>query len=606
MLSIPNTIFSCLLLFAYCLNSHALNSPEISQDSLRQLSTDNEWLALNHYIKQSDQHWESDISHNFFLSKRGSISPHNELTTFIERLTKNPQIIACKFPARTNFINRKLNFKIPVATCPEYDRWIKSHHTDSITLVYPSAYINNPSSTFGHTFLRFDTKGKSTPLSFTVDYTAHVPQQSGFISYIKNGLTGGFNGYFAFKPYYTKTWLYSDKENRKTWEYKLKFNRKEIHRLLRHLWELKEHSIKYYFVRKNCSFQILALLKAAKPELQFHDRFSQFTFPIDTIRLLEEKKLIQSVAYTPTLQEKIFKRYDQLKQKDKELVFDLLLASNQLQDFSTLNNFTIEDDSINALLFDLTSYQMRNSDRKKTTDQASIFLKNLPLTTASTATSLFNDDRIDSSHKTSRYSIGTVNDQLLLSYRHSYHSFSDPLNQFTRGTETEFMNIDIAYTDNKAELHNLTLLRMTSFQTSRLIFKPTSWQFDLSSSYINLQDNHIRNTSSHLAIGKSYSLGQASFYFLPLIGINHLSTDNEPYFLASAGALTGLLFQDKSTVLQFQSRYRQLYQSFYYLEHELSFTHQINKKISLNLQHQRTYTTQSVHDLSRLKLNYYF
>jgi hypothetical protein len=80
------------------------------------------------------------------------------------------------------------------------------------------------------------------------------------------GLTGLYTGSFSGIPYYIKIKEYNNAENRDIFEYDLNLEREDVEFLLRHLWEMQQARLHYLFLTRNCSYEILALLEAAKPE----------------------------------------------------------------------------------------------------------------------------------------------------------------------------------------------------------------------------------------------------------------------------------------------------------------------------------------------------
>jgi hypothetical protein len=50
---------------------------------------------------------------------------------------------------------------LPAEPCERFQSWFKELNPASMTLIFPSAYMNNPSSMFGHLLLRVDQKGQT-------------------------------------------------------------------------------------------------------------------------------------------------------------------------------------------------------------------------------------------------------------------------------------------------------------------------------------------------------------------------------------------------------------------------------------------------------------
>ena len=151
--------------------------------------------------------------------------------------------------------------------------------------------MNNPSSMFGHTFLRFDRAEqdeRTRLLSYSVNYGAAVDADNG-LQFALYGLTGGYPGTYSVMPYHQLVRKYSDYENRDIWEYQLNLTATEVRRLLEHLWELQSNYADYYFFDENCSYQLLFLLDVARPGLALTDRFEVYAIPVDTVRAVVDQ-----------------------------------------------------------------------------------------------------------------------------------------------------------------------------------------------------------------------------------------------------------------------------------------------------------------------------
>ncbi|MGH6944186.1 MAG: DUF4105 domain-containing protein, partial [Geminicoccaceae bacterium] len=192
-----------------------------------------------------------------------------------------------------------------------------------MTLIFPTAYMNNPSSMFGHTFLRFDRAEQSERtrlLSYAVNYGAVTGNDNGVLFAIY-GLTGGYPGTYSVMPYYQLVQKYSNYENRDIWEYQLNFTAAEVRRMLEHLWELREQSADYFFFDENCSYQLLFLLDVARPGLDLTDDFQVYAIPIDTLRaVLEKQGLMAKAVFRPSSRTRIEHRLRLLRPTERALV----------------------------------------------------------------------------------------------------------------------------------------------------------------------------------------------------------------------------------------------------------------------------------------------
>ena len=95
--------------------------------------------------------------------------------------------------------------------CPELQAYMDKVKPSSVTLVFSSAYANNPGSMFGHTFLRINSslnkktvQEKQDLLDWGISYAAQVPQDENGLVFVFLGLSGGYPGQFSLLPYYAK------------------------------------------------------------------------------------------------------------------------------------------------------------------------------------------------------------------------------------------------------------------------------------------------------------------------------------------------------------------------------------------------------------------
>ncbi|TKB82692.1 MAG: DUF4105 domain-containing protein [Nitrospira sp.] len=277
------------------------------------LAQDRYWHILLHYRPTLFGGVTSEQDDpDFFLAPQGKTDPQTELEAtlvafFSDQLVgRSKQPAQCAFVARYQWLREQLQFddtRLPRQRCERFDRWVEEFNTDGVSLIFPTAYMNNPASMFGHTFLRLDQRGQTEQtrlLAYTINYAAEVPPDAG-LEYAYKGLFGGYQGFFSTIPYYLKVREYRDIENRDIWEYRLNFSEPQIRRLLLHAWELGNASFDYYFLKENCSYHLLSLLEAARPELRLTDRFTFWTVPADTLRaLIEQPGLVGHVAYRPS------------------------------------------------------------------------------------------------------------------------------------------------------------------------------------------------------------------------------------------------------------------------------------------------------------------
>lgn len=270
-----------------------------------------QWHRFLHYRSGVWGGFVSDIdSPEFFIAEEGKTDPQAELDATLAAFfapaqeppeTYDPRVEhpQCRFIARYQWLRDTLNFdpqRLEPQKCHHFSEWRKAIRAESATLIFASAYLNNPASMFGHTLLRLNRSSRAGAhlTSYVVNYAAE-PWTTNPLIYTVLGLSGGFDARFSTMPFYLKTREYTDMENRELWEYDLNFTQDEIDRMVRHLWELQPVSIDYYYFDENCSFHLLSLLEAARPSLTLTNEFAYAVIPADTVRevLAEEDMLVE-------------------------------------------------------------------------------------------------------------------------------------------------------------------------------------------------------------------------------------------------------------------------------------------------------------------------
>jgi len=298
------------------------------------LATRREWQTLLHYrpvANSKDVVSDADDS-RFFLAPTGKTDPRAELAATLrafftaDPVGGDPQPAQCAFIARYRWLQAALNFddrRLLPQACERFQHWFRELNAEAATLIFASAYLNNPASLFGHTLLRLDQHGQTEQtrlLAYAINYAADDADSNVFM-YAIDGVAGGFKGRFDILPYYQQVRTYSDLESRDLWEYRLHLRPPQLQRLIEHVWELRGIEFDYYFFRENCAWQLLTLLEVADPDLRLSDAFKVWTLPADTIRWLDQQPgLVGAAVARPARSAAIQRRYSALTPSEQSLV----------------------------------------------------------------------------------------------------------------------------------------------------------------------------------------------------------------------------------------------------------------------------------------------
>ena len=502
-------VFLVVLFLAPVLPVDAGNPPEnaylaelINKALQAKLADEREWHLLLHYRKDLLGGYTSEQDDpGFFMSSNGKIDPQAELDATLkqffsdELVGRSKQPAQCAFIARYEWLRNQLHFdqaRLSPMVCERFDRWFADFEAQSITLVFPSAFLNNPASMFGHTLLRVDQKGQTEQtriLAYTINYAADVPPDAG-MAYPIRGIFGGYRGYFSTIPYYLKVQEYRDIENRDIWEYRLNFTEYQVRRLLMHAWELGNASFDYFFFKENCSYHLLALLDYADPTLHLTDEFILWTVPADTVRLVASKPgLVSGIAYRPSRSNVIRRKRESLPQEERDI------AQRLTRDVGELKSAELSrlEPMRQTFLLDLASDYLRY--RIDTTDDPPPILKerNRAILAARSEIRLPSEEfrvepfakRPELGHKTSRVSAGAGwrNNSAFeeLTIRAGYHDLLDPEIGYTPNAQIEIASVTMRTYNrhDQTRVERATLANVVSLSPMDSVFHAPSWKINV-------------------------------------------------------------------------------------------------------------------------------
>ena len=509
---------SVLIVFAAMTSSAGAESTSegyldrlIHQAKEARLADQREWQLLLHYRKGLFGGYESEQDDpGFFLSPNGKTNPAAELNATLakffsdELVGSTRQPAQCAFIARYHWLKEQLNFdptRLPPLTCERFHRWYEDFDAQSVSLIFPSAFLNNPASMFGHTLFRVDQKGQTEQtriLAYTVNYAAQVPPDAGLAFPIK-GIFGIYKGYFSTIPYYLKVQEYRDIENRDIWEYRLNLTENQLRRFLMHAWELGNAYFDYFFFKENCSYHLMALLDYADPTLHLTDEFVLWTVPADTVRLISSKPgLVTDIAYRPSRSTVIKRKREFLPAVERNL------AHRLTQDPSVVGSpaFTQLALSKQAFVLDLASDYLRYKIETTDSPKPEWKERNKAVLTARSRLRIPSEEFVvqpfakqpELGHKTSRASIGGGwrNDDTFeeATVRAGYHDLLDPEVGYTPGAQIEMASVTVRHYNraDQTRVERATLLNLLSLSPIDSVFHAPSWKVNIGMNTIRYND----------------------------------------------------------------------------------------------------------------------
>lgn len=463
-------------------------------------------------------------SRDFYNAPDGKNDPQAELDGTLRAFfseaeeTDEVQHPQCRFPARYAWLAAELGFdqgRMPRPQCRRYRDWRSALDAKQLTLVFASAYLDNPGSMYGHTLLRVDAADqdeRTRLLAYSISFAAATNETNGLIFAVK-GLFGGYPGVFAMLPYYVKVREYSDLENRDLWEYELDLSPEELERVLRHAWELLPAYFEYYFFDENCSYHLLALLQVARPDLELTAPFRLWALPVDTVRALTDQPgLVKRIVYRPARSTIIAERLARMQPEERRMARDLGLGTLNADDVALRALPPERAARVVEAGYDYLNYR-RTTGTSEVKDGGALardlLVARSQIDAPSQTPRIETPVRPDEGHRTARMSTGAGRRDrqgfLELGVRPTYHDIVDDDAGYIGGAQIEFFHLRARrYEGGSARIESFIPVNIFSLSPRDEFVQRKSWRVAA-----GWQRSMTRSGAEPLAVAADGGLGGA-------------------------------------------------------------------------------------------------
>jgi hypothetical protein len=481
----------------------------------------NEWLKLLFYKKTSNGHEGMADGKRFYLSENGKYDPLAELNETINKLNSNtwnrkkykihPQ---CVFPTRVRYL-KKINKLKKIINCPELTEWKNGLDAKSLSISYSSEYAGNPSSMFGHVFIKVNKEKKHEVLDYTISFSALTSGKDWAPLYVLKGIGGGYPGVFEVIPYYQKIGEYNSKEGRDIFSYKLNLSELEVNLFLEKIWEFYYSTyFDYYFLTENCAGILRDVFSWLKPNWKFKDKWRPYYLPEDLIQdVTNQPNSIIKKDVRPSLNRKLETSMVNSKMNESKI----LLALNQQSKIKSENIDTLisylQLKKVKGFSIDENSYQALLKKRSTSIYKSTLNSKEVQLKGP------------DEKSGSSVIGLGSLKSESnfynVFKYRMGHHDFMDTIQSSSTLGSFVFLEINLLYNHKNKKLSskNVKILEIISLEEPTLAEYPFSYflrtiLFEKRNSYY---ENYITG-----GVGKSYQQGKQhlSIYIGAQVGTN--------------------------------------------------------------------------------------
>ncbi|MCL1925693.1 MAG: DUF4105 domain-containing protein [Syntrophorhabdaceae bacterium] len=504
----------------------------------------------------------------FFMSPQGKKNPEAELNATLSGLfdvsTDNVSLdnaAFCRFPARYAWLGRELDIdlsRIPSPPpCPVQDNILRTIDGPAVSMVFASGYVNSPASMFGHTFLRIDSALGEPLLAFAVNYAGFTDPEDSGVTFTFKGLLGGYDGYYSLLPYYDKVREYSNIDQRDMWEYSLNLKPEEVRRMILHLLEMRGIASDYFFFDENCSYNVLFLLDAARPEARLTERMDRvWVIPMDTVRATLDAGLVDNVVWRPSRSTQIRHVYSLLPGQERGLA--IKIADGDVPADAAFSESATDKNKARTL--DLAALLVQYKSAKKGMEHEEFQRRFHSILFARAKTRFGEDpDKLlqpsspENGHPSASVHLGggwRGNDGFVeLGIRPAYHDYTDSWKGYTPGAMIEFFSGDLRWYPEKERLrlNRLDFVRIQSVDPVDQILRPMSWKVRVALDTRDFtRDRQSEVVNSGTGVGYAVSLGGNVSAYAMAEAEAAVNSNYNPAYRIGAGASVGLTAQPLS------------------------------------------------------------
>lgn len=508
----------------------------------------------------------SEADHqSFFISQKGKTSPEQEFKALIEALKhddpEEKKNVHCRFPARVRWLKQFREIPDSTVECKARDAFRKRLSAKSISVVFSSYYMNNPGSSFGHTFIRLgkDTldqriadKTTTELLDTGINYGALTDGANALV-YALGGLSGFFSGNYNAIPYYYKVREYNDFETRDLWSYQLDFTQEEIDLIVDHIWELGNTRFDYYFLTENCAYHVLSILEAARPNINLHAHLPRlYTIPSETLKALEAEKLVKNITFRPAPSTLFYHQLDLLKEDERKEVNELLLNKKLSENLTPERKALIYDTAISLVDFKYAKLILKgNAEAQEMKKPLLIGRSKIPVRSPEPDFSKKLLEGPHLGHGQKRLAISYINKDsrslLDVEWRFAFHDFLDNSLGFPPKTRMDIMKGTLRTDGENYQLRDLSIIDTMLLGKRDSFNQSPSWKVKLGQWQTRYQQNDLTTQGFQGGYGLSYEYDLFTPYLLAHLETSYVS-EKQHKVKVGYGADLGMLIEFTSAL----------------------------------------------------------
>ena len=283
----------------------------------------------------------------------------------------------------------------------------------------------------------------------------------------------------------------------------------------------------YYFFDDNCSYQLLALLEVARPELRLTPEYPAWVIPVDTLRVVAgHKGLLGPPHYRPSPATRIHFAAGRLSRDERRLAREVALGDEAVDSPAVSALQPSERLAVLSLAYEYLRYLYLAKDVTRE-DSAPRSRKLLVALSAVEGAAPLPSPPVprtapEDGHPIARVGFGGgVRDNepfVELSLRAAFHSLADPVGGYLPGANLDLGRTALRYEPESGtvRVEEVALLDVTSLTPRDGFLRPISWNFSTGWRTRLLSAGSRDDLDAH---GVAYLRGAAGLTFEPVDGL---------------------------------------------------------------------------------------
>ena len=266
----------------------------------------------------------------------------------------------------------------------------------------------------------------------------------------------------------------------------LDFSDEELDFMVAHLWEIGQTQSRYYFFSRNCSYMLLEMFDAVRPELKLAQQFKSWVIPLVSFKAVARReRLIKKINYRPSRQNKIKHRYKMMTIEQRKVYKKAIKTKDYKlsDDLTGAQKADVWETAYQLVQYNWVAKKLELGDYRKQSFE--VLRARSGFKERGSIAELSKGKNPLQAHESKRLVVGAgeKNGEMFekLEMRLAYQSLTDNDYGLTKGAQINFLNQEWRWYDerDKLVLQKLDVLNIRSISPIDVNFKPTSFQLDL-------------------------------------------------------------------------------------------------------------------------------